>query len=70
MRENFSNTLEKRYLELYKSEVNTLHKLKEIWLHSVMNYPEEKKIIKAVKKSSKLAELNSAINSLPEIAHN
>lgn len=64
---NFSNTLEKRYLELFKSETNTLHKLKEIWMHAIYNYPEEHKIIKAVKKSGKLIELNNAINSLPEL---
>ena len=64
---NFSNTLEKRYLELFKSEINTLRKLKEIWMHAITNYPEEHKIIKAVKKSSKLCELNNAINSLPEL---
>jgi len=64
---NFSNTLEKRYLELFKSEINTFRKLKEIWMHAVNNYPEEQKIIKAVRKSSKLAELKSVINSLPEL---
>lgn len=64
---NFSKILEKRYLELFKSEVNTLRKLKEIWMHVIMNYPEEHKIIKVVKKALTLAELNSAINSLPEI---
>lgn len=63
----FSNTLEKKYLELFKSETNTLRKLKEIWMHAITNFPEETKIIKAVKKSSKLTELNSALNSLPEL---
>lgn len=67
---NFSNTLEKKYLELFKSETNTLRKLKEIWMHAITNYPEETKIIKAVKKSSKLSELNNALNSLPEREEN
>ena len=65
---NFSNRLEKRYLELFKSETNTLHKLKEIWMYAIMNYSEENKVVKAIKKSSKLTELNSAINSLPELS--
>lgn len=64
---NFSNVLENRYLELLKSETFTLYKLKEVWMYSLANYPDEHKIIKAVKKSTKLAELNSALNSLPEI---
>ena len=64
---NFSNVLEKKYFGLYNSEINTLHKLKEIWLYAITNYPEEEKIIKAVRKSRTLCELDSAINCLPEI---
>lgn len=63
----FSNVLEKKYLELYCSEVNTFHKLKEIWMYAILNYPNEEKLAKAVRKSTKLTELNSAINCLPEI---
>jgi hypothetical protein len=36
-------------------------------MYAITNYPEEHKIIKAVKKASSLADLNRAINSLPEI---
>lgn len=61
---DFSNELEKRYFELFKSDIYTLHKLKEIWLYMILNYPEETKIMKAIKKSNKLAELNNAINCL------
>ena len=64
---NFSNVLEGKYLELYCSEVNTFHKLKEIWMYAILNYPNEEKLAKAVRKSTKLTELNSAINCLPEI---
>lgn len=63
----FSNLLETRYLELFKSEVNTLRKLKEVWMYSIENYPEEKKIAKAIKKSTKLTEFNNAINELPAL---
>ena len=64
---NFSNLLEKRYFELLQSDRYTLHRLKEIWLYAVTSYPDETKIVKAIKKSAKLSELNSAINALPEI---
>ena len=64
---NFSNILEKEYLKIYRTETNVLHKLKEIWMQVGTNYPEENKIIKAVKKAGKLTELNSAVNSLPEL---
>ncbi len=65
----FSNLLEKRYYELYDSERNTLHKLKEMWMYAIYNYPNEPKIMKALKKSDKLSQLNSAINALPEILY-
>lgn len=64
---SFSNLLEKRYMELLKSDTYTLHRLKEIWIYIMLNFPEEKKILKAVKKSNSLYDLNSAINSLPEL---
>lgn len=62
----FSNELQKRYFKLLQSDMYTLHKLKEIWIYIMQNFPEEKKILKALKKSSKLVELNNAINCLPE----
>lgn len=63
----FSNELEERYLNLFQSEINTIYKLKEIWMYSLANFPDEHKIIKAVKKAKTLAELNSALNALPEL---
>ncbi len=68
---DFSKKLEERYLKLLGSEKYTLHKLKEIWIYMMLNYPDEKKILKAVKKANKLFELNAAINCLPcEVCHN
>jgi len=64
---NFSNILEKRYYELLDSDRYTLHRLKEIWIYAITNYPNETKIAKAIKKSNKLSELSSAINCLPEL---
>lgn len=63
----FSKRLEERYLKLLESEIYTLHKLKEIWMYIMLNFPDEKKLLKAVKKSGSLAELNSAVKYLPEI---
>ena len=63
----FSKRLEEGYTALFKSEVHTLHKLKEIWMYIMLNFPEEKKIMKQIKKSNRLSDLNDAINRLPEI---
>ncbi|MBR2452694.1 MAG: tRNA-dihydrouridine synthase family protein [Clostridia bacterium] len=64
---DFSNLLEERYLKVLGSEIYTLHKLKEIWMYMVQNFPEEKKILKAVKKANRLCDLNSAIGCLSEL---
>ncbi len=63
----FTKALMPRYLEVLGSEVYTLHKLKEIWIYMMWNYPEEKKLLKAIKKSNRLPDLISAIECLPEI---
>ena len=63
----FTRVLIPRYLDLLGSEVYTLHKLKEIWLYMMWNFPDEKKLLKAVKKSNKLNDLVSVIECLPEI---
>jgi tRNA-dihydrouridine synthase len=64
---DFHNKLVKKYLPLLGSEVYTLHKMKEIWMYAMWNFPDETKILKAVKKSASLADLSSAICCLPEI---
>lgn len=64
---NFSHLLEERYIKVLNSEVFTLYKLKEIWVHMMLNFPDEKKIFKALKKANKLSEFDSALNCLPEL---
>ncbi|MBE7044256.1 MAG: tRNA-dihydrouridine synthase family protein [Ruminococcaceae bacterium] len=64
---SFSALIEKRCLELLGSEVYTLHRLKEMWLYMMQNFPEEKKILKAVKKANRISDLNHAIGCLPAL---
>ncbi len=64
---SFTKVLRDRYLPILGSEVYTLHKLKEIWMYIMWNYPEEKKLLKAIKKANSLADLIGAIECLPEI---
>lgn len=63
----FSDELAKRYYEVLKSDMYTLHKLKEVWMYMMQNFPDEKKILKAVKKSSTVNELKSAVSALPSL---
>lgn len=60
----FTHILSERYYEVLRSDAYTLHKLKEIWLYMMSNYPDEKKILKAVKKSSSVADLKNAIKEI------
>lgn len=63
----FSKLIEERYLKVLGCEKYTLHRLKEMWIFCMMNFPEEKKILKAIKKANRLFDINSAINCLPEL---
>lgn len=63
----FHKELTKRYMAVLGTEVYTLHKLKEIWLYIMWNFPRERKLLKAIKKSARLSELLSAVQCLPQI---
>ncbi len=63
----FSKRLAESYNNHLDTPVYTLHKLKEVWLFMMKNYPEETKILKAVRKANKLHELMCATEYLPEI---
>ena len=60
----FTELLTERYLEVLGSEIYTLHKLKEIWLYIMWMFPEEKKILKAIKKANRLGDLTLAVRAL------
>ena len=64
---DFSDRLIERYKDVLGSEVYTLHKLKELWLYFLWNYPNEKKLCKAIKKANSISELKSATRRLPQI---
>lgn len=63
----FSKALEEEYLKLLGSYTYTFHRLKEIWMLMILNFPEEQKIFKAIKKSGRMSDLNETIACLPEL---
>lgn len=63
----FSKRLAQNYQSTLKSETFTLNKLKEVWMYMIQNYPEEKKIFKAIRKANKLVEFMGAIECLPKL---
>lgn len=64
----FSKKLAESYNKVLQSEVFTLHKLKEIWVYILWNYPEEKKTAKAIKKSRTIQEFMSSLSLLPKLS--
>lgn len=60
----FSRILEERYLDVLGCEHYTVHRLKEIWLYIMKNFPDDKKGTKAIKKANSLADINDAIKKL------
>lgn len=65
---DFSFLLAEEYYKVLGTDVYTLHKLKEVWMYMMENYPEEKKILKEIKKSNTVKELHFAVKKLPEMA--
>lgn len=63
----FSEKLSEKYKKVLGSDVFTLHKLKEIWIYAGRNFPEEKKLIKAIRKANTLDDFKSAIRALPKL---
>jgi len=63
----FTHVLEQRYNGYLRSDVYTLNKLKEIWLHIMWNFPEEKKLLKNMRKTQKLSEFLSYVDQIKKI---
>ncbi len=63
----FTEILKERYNSILSSDKFTMHKLKEIWLLMMWNFPKEEKIFKIVRRTESLSELMRAIHSLPEL---
>ena len=63
----FSEILAQRYNAILSSDTFTMHKLKEIWIYMMWNFPKEEKILKTVRRTNKLSELLGAIHHLPPL---
>ena len=63
----FTDILSERYNSILSSDHFTMHKLKEIWIYMMENFPKEEKILKTVRRTDKLGELLRAVHSLPQL---
>jgi len=61
---DFAQNLSTNYKEVLGSDTYVLHKLKEIWVYMIENFPKEKKVKKALHKSTKLTDFENAIKLL------
>ena len=60
----FTHILADKYNAILSSDHFTMHKLKEIWLFMMWNFPDEEKVLKTVRRTEKLSELLHAIGTL------
>ena len=63
----FTEKLVERYNAVLSSDTFTMHKLKEIWIMMMWNFPKEEKVLKTVRRTNSLTELMRAVYTLPEI---
>lgn len=63
----FTKALIENYYALYKCDIFTVQKLKEIWMYVMQNCPDEKKLLKTIKKCEKIADFEAAAEKLSEI---
>lgn len=60
----FADNLSINYKETLGSDIYVLHKLKEVWVYMIENFPDEKKVKKALHKATKLTDFENAIKLL------
>ena len=63
----FIERMKEEWFSVLKSETYTLYKLKELMGYLLLNFPDEKKLSKAIKKSGTPDELSGLVKMLPEI---
>ena len=57
----FTERLAEAYVRLFGSEIYTLRKMKEIWMYIMIDFPDEPKTLKAIKKASHLNDFLNII---------
>lgn len=60
----FHNRLYEAYKEVMSGDRNVLFKMKEFWAYGGFSFPGEEKILKKIKKASKLRDYEKAVESL------
>ncbi len=60
----FTEELIESYKEVLRSDVFTMHKIKELWTYMIQNFPEDKRKAKAIKKANSLLDILTAVKSL------
>ena len=63
----FTEILAQKYNSVLSSDHFTMHKLKEIWIYMMWNFPDEQKVLKTIRRTESLTELLRAIHTLPQM---
>ncbi len=59
----FTKRLSEEYMQVLLSDTFTLHKLKEVWEYLALNFPDNKRLPKAIKKAATLSDLVAAVTA-------
>ena len=60
----FHDALFEAYGELMSGDRNVLFRMKELWAHMIVQFPDSPKLEKRIKKSTRLSEYTEAVNEL------
>ena len=60
----FHDALFEAYGELMSGDRNVLFRMKELWTHMIVQFPDSPKLEKRIKKSTRLSEYTEAVNEL------
>ncbi|MGL5416261.1 MAG: tRNA dihydrouridine synthase [Clostridium sp.] len=61
---SFHDEILNTYLEVFKDERNSLFRMKELWGYLNFSFEEDKKYLKAIKKSQKVRDYNEAVKAI------
>lgn len=60
----FHDEIYEGYKEIMKPDINTLHRMKELWTYWINNFPDSDRIKREIIKSKKYSEYNLAVKKL------
>ena len=61
---DFHDKVYRDYKEVMSGDLNTLFKMKELWIYFIENFPESEKVLKKIRKAQKFPEYDAAVREI------